>query len=117
MLLPFEEKLVGSLRRNGVDKSHLADADDTLELYEMLEPIYNRIRSGNEKLKSSAEGAYRAFLAHYASRLAPEEVVSSANEFAESVGLTKLPSISEKTAKRLNLVGIEGVSIVNDDKV
>lgn len=114
VLLPFEAKLIGSLLRNGVSESNFAE--DSVEPQELLAPVCNRIKSGNVKLKSSAEGAYRAFLAYYMSRsdalgVTPQEVVSSANEFVESVGLTNVPTISEKTAKRLNIVGIKGVMI------
>lgn len=89
------------------------------EAREMLEPVRNRIQSGNIKLMSSVEGAYRSFLAYYMSRadglgISAEQVVQSANEFAVSVGLSELPSLSGKTAKKLDLKGIRGVSIDND---
>jgi hypothetical protein len=86
----------------------------------MLQPVRHCIQSGNIKLRSSAEGAYRAFLVYYMSRadalgLTTEQIVESANQFAASIGLTKLPSFSAKTAKKLNLVGIEGISIDDDN--
>ena len=119
VLLPFERKLLGGLRQGGVTENDKLVDKSLDEAREMLEPVRNRIQSGNIKLMSSAEGAYRAFLAYYMSRadglgISAEQVVQSANEFAVSVGLSELPSLSEKTAKKLNLKGIRGVSIDND---
>lgn len=117
VLLPFERKLVNGLRRNGVEENHeLAIGSTDEEARLMLEPIRNRIQSGNTKMVNSVEGVCRAFLAYYMSRadglgLTPEAIVASANEFAASIGLSELPSLSEKTAKKLNLIGLKGVSI------
>ena len=120
VLLPFETKLVGGMRRNGVEVGDIEDFDDTKEVVEMLSLVRNRIRSGNPKLTSSAEGAYRAFLAYYMSRadalsVSSVDIVHSANQFAESVGLVNLPSLSEKTATKLNLVGVKDISIDKDE--
>lgn len=121
VLLPFERKLLGGLRRSGVEENDaLLNITRSLdEAREMLQPVRNRIQSGNIKLTNSAEGAYRAFLAYYMSRadglgVSAEQIVQSGNEFAASVGLSKLPSLSEKTARKLNLKGVRGVSIDND---
>jgi hypothetical protein len=109
------------LRRNGVTERNVAHAADNDEIpHEMLAPILHRIRSGDAKLTSSAEGAFRAFLAYYMSRadslgVTPDQIVSGASEFAKSAGLSKLPSFSEKTAKKLNLVGMKGIVIDDDD--
>ncbi len=120
VLLPFERKLLGGLRQSGVEENNKLVDKSLGEAREMLQPVRNRIQSGNIKLMSSAEGAYRAFLAYYMSRAdrlgvySAEHIVQSANDFAASVGLSKLPSLSEKTAKKLNLKGVNGVSIDND---
>jgi ATP-dependent RNA helicase MSS116 len=120
VLLPFERKLLGGLRQSGVEENNKLVDKSLDEAREMLQPVRNRIQSGNIKLMSSAEGAYRAFLAYYMSRAdrlgvySAEHIVQSANDFAASVGLSKLPSLSEKTAKKLNLKGVNGVSIDND---
>jgi len=45
----------------------------------------------------------------------PETIVASARDFAADAGLAKLPSFSEKTAKKLNLIGIKGILIDNND--
>lgn len=89
------------------------------EVNAMMLNARNRIRSGDAKLNSSAEGAYRAFLAYYVARIdalgvTREEIVQSANLFVKSVGLVTMPKVSEKVAKNLNLVEINGISIDQD---
>ena len=87
MLLPFERKLLGGLRQSGVEENNHKLVDKSLdEAREMLQPVRSRIQSGNIKLMSSAEGAYRAFLAYYKSRAdrlsvySAEHMVQGAND-------------------------------------
>lgn len=123
VLLPFEKSLVASLRRSGVQENAERDSNATADdVNEMLVPVRNKIASGNVKLKSSAAGAYRAFLAYYISRadslgVSPETIVDCANHFCESMGLTKVPALSTKTAKKLNLLEMKGIYIDTNDDV
>ena len=122
VLLPFEAKLVSGLRRKRIAEDALlqSNADSVSEeVNAMMVPVRDRIRSGDVKLNSSAESAYRAFLAYYIARIdtlggSLEEIVQSANQFAQSVGLLNSPKVSEKVAKKLDLVDVKGISIDHD---
>jgi ATP-dependent RNA helicase MSS116 len=113
VVLPFEKKLIGKLRRRGmVETPELLQPPRDSQL--MVGKPFLAIRSGDALLTPAAKGAYRSFLACYVER-APEfgidvsEIVDAAGAFSRSVGLSREPGLDQKTAVRL---GIEGLVTV-----
>jgi hypothetical protein len=79
-----------------VVEDQLAHPNEMLvdEVHEMVDPARSHIQSGDAKLKSSAEGAYRAFLTYCISRPDMDgwtraEIVESAGDFVERIGIMK----------------------------
>jgi len=122
VLLPFEEKVVTTMKRYGIERNEkfqksLLIADD--EMKNQLESVYKRIRCGDVVLTRSAEGAYRAFLAYYISRasslgITPIDVVSAANHLSSTAGLVDPPRLSKRIASRLELVEVAGISVSDE---
>lgn len=119
VLLPLEKKIVPSLKRRGITEDSLLSKDfssDPKPYAEGMQAANRRIRSGDAKLTSAAEGAYRAFLAYYISRmndldLSAQDVVVSANHFAKATGLLNIPTISSRVASALDVAHVEGIKI------
>jgi ATP-dependent RNA helicase MSS116, mitochondrial len=119
VLLPFEDKIVPTMKRFGIEKDDelqgtlLIPDDDTMH---KLETVYRRIRNGDVVLTTATEGAYRAFLAYYISRLnslgiTAVDVVTAANQLSATAGLIEPPKLSGKIATRLELVAVPGIFI------
>jgi hypothetical protein len=102
------------------------DVPQNSELTEMLQqPIdlasepwsmqnLSRVQSGGNKLASSAQLAYLAFLGYYLGqanriRLNKTDVVKLSNAFSRALGLAHVPAISHRLVTKMELNGISGV--------
>lgn len=111
MLLPFEHVQLKGMQKRGIE----LEEEDEINLIaengtttQKREAARLQIRSGHALLTPNAESACRAFLAYYigSSSLQSAEVFRHAEEFMLSTGLTEMPAIESKIARRL---GIEGL--------
>mmetsp|Transcript_5640 Transcript_5640/g.14111 ORF Transcript_5640/g.14111 Transcript_5640/m.14111 type:complete len:596 (+) Transcript_5640:151-1938(+) len=125
VLLPFESQFLSELR--GID----VPLDDELapiimRSSESEPPAWmmqnlSRIQSGGNKLASSAQLAYLAFLGYYlgqANRIRSNraDVVKISNDFSEAIGLAHVPALSPKLVTKMELSGVPGVFIDNEEK-
>ena len=118
VLFPFESQFMSELRG--------LDVPQNSELTEMLQqPIdlasepwsmqnLSRVQSGGNKLASSAQLAYLAFLGYYLGqanriRLNKTDVVKLSNAFSRALGLAHVPAISHRLVTKMELNGISGV--------
>ncbi|KAL3817032.1 hypothetical protein ACHAXA_002944 [Cyclostephanos tholiformis] len=118
VLFPFESQFLSELRGLNVPQNS--------ELTEMLQqPIdlalqpwsiqnLSRVQSGGNKLASSAQLAYLAFLGYYLGRanrisLNKADIVKLSNEFSKALGLAHVPAISRRLVSKMELSGIPGV--------
>lgn len=81
----------------------------------------SRIQSGGNKMASSAQLAYLAFLGYYlgqANRIRSNraDVVKISNDFSEAIGLAHVPALSPKLVTKMELGGVPGVFIDNEEK-
>ena len=90
---------------------------------EMVSVLINRIRSGDLIFTPSAEMAYQAFLGYYSSpknmkRIglkSQEDLVRTANTFAEHIGLVHVPRLSNSVVCKMGLKGVRGIEIAGED--
>ena len=120
VLFPFEARFLSELR--GLDVPSNEDLKDIMQQpseHEWMRHTFDRIRSGGNKLASSAELAYLSFLGYYlgqANRIRSDKaaVVRWANEFSESIGLANPPAISPKLISKMELSRVPGVVEVSE---
>ncbi|KAL7544989.1 hypothetical protein ACHAWF_008355 [Thalassiosira exigua] len=124
VLFPFESKFL--LELGGLDvpreEALVELLQRTSELHEEPEWMAHniaRIRSGGNKLSTSAQMAYLAFLGYYlgqASRVSSNkaDVVKLANDFSKAIGLAKTPALPPKLVSKLDLNGIPGIVSENE---
>ena len=72
--------------------------------------------SRNEKLGTSAEQAYRAWLGYYNGHLKKvrwdkKQLVAQANAWGSDVGLAEQPSLLKKTVGKMGLKGTPGLKL------
>jgi hypothetical protein len=124
VLLPFEKQRITGLQENGVKELetwHLHNGGNAATS-EKVRAVTQRIRRGDPPLTRSAEGAYKAFLAHYVARaealgISNKHIVQYAGEFALASGLQSTPAFSKKIASRLmGIVQMDGLVIENDNE-
>jgi hypothetical protein len=107
VLLPFETSSLPAMRKRRIlkDDKFTLVVESSAETDKLMEPVKKLIRSNHVVLTSSAENAFKAFLAYYtatAEGMKGPELMESAAMLARSVGLAKLPSISEQLEDKLN---------------
>ena len=118
VLLPFERQFLSELR--GIDVPSDGELSKVLLQSSETEPpewmVQNisRIQSGGNKLASSAQLAYLAFLGYYLGqvnrlRSNKAEVVQLSNEFSEAIGLANVPALPKKLISKMELSGVPGI--------
>jgi ATP-dependent RNA helicase MSS116 len=106
VLLPFETSTVRDMskRRISKDDEYTRIVESSPEIETLMEPVKKLIRSGHAVLSPSAEAAFKAFLAYYAATersTKGTELMEFGAMIARSVGLVKLPSLSEQLEEKL----------------
>jgi ATP-dependent RNA helicase MSS116 len=107
VLLPFETTSLGTMskRRISKDDEFTRIVESSPETEKLMEPVQKLIRSGHAVLSPSAESAYKAFLAYYTATdrgTKGAELMECGAMIARSVGLVKLPEISEQLEDKLS---------------
>lgn len=107
VLLPFEASSLRDMskRRISKDDEYTRIIESSPETEKLMEPVQKLIKSGHSVLSPSAESAYKAFLAYYAATghgTKGTELMECGAMIASSVGLVKLPSLSEQLGGKLN---------------
>ncbi|EED94590.1 RNA helicase [Thalassiosira pseudonana CCMP1335] len=126
VLFPFEFQFLSELRGldvpNNNELSSLLDQSSVTELPEWMEQNFSRVNSGGNKLASSAQLAYLAFLGYYLGQMSririrsKEEVVRLSNDFSDSIGLAHVPALPQKLITKMDLVGVPGVRSEDDSQ-
>ena len=118
VLFPFESRFVSELRGIDVpentDLANIIDDNSDSSTPEWMKQNFSRIQSGGNKLASSAQLAYLAFLGYYlgqVKRIRSDKsyIVDLSNQFSEAIGLAQVPSISPKLISKMELGGVPGV--------
>jgi len=119
VLFPFEAKFLSELRGINVPQDerltkimHILQQSPELPVW--MTQNLSRIQNGRNKLASSAQLAYLAFLGYYLGqvnriRIDKTEVVQLSNEFSEAIGLANVPAIPQNLIKKMELGGVSGV--------
>ncbi|KAL7537707.1 hypothetical protein ACHAXR_008012 [Thalassiosira sp. AJA248-18] len=124
VLLPFESKFLSELRGLDVpqDKGlgQILQQSSESELPEWMEQNISRIQNGRNKLASSAQLAYLAFLGYYlgqVNRIRSDKtgIVKLSNEFSKAIGLAHVPGIPQKLISKMELSGVSGVVIEDEE--
>jgi len=125
VLLPFESKFLSELRGINVPQDQelvkmLLQPSDSEEP-EWMTRNFSRIQNGGNKLASSAQLAYLAFLGYYlgqVNRIHHNKVgvVEISNDFSKAIGLGEVPAIPQKLVSKMELGGVKGVSIEEIEK-
>jgi hypothetical protein len=107
VLLPFEASSVRDMNRRRISKDDefTRILESSPETEKLMEAVKKLVRSGHAVLSPSAEAAYKAFLAYYAATghgVKGTELMEFGAMIARSVGLVKLPSLSEQLGEKLN---------------
>jgi ATP-dependent RNA helicase MSS116 len=126
VLFPFEFQFLSELRGldvpNNNELSSLLDQSSVTEMPEWMEQNFSRVNSGGNKLASSAQLAYLAFLGYYLGQMSririrsKEEVVRLSNDFSDSIGLAHVPALPQKLITKMDLVGVPGVRSEDDSQ-
>nr|XP_034887988.1 probable DEAD-box ATP-dependent RNA helicase 48 isoform X4 [Populus alba] len=107
LLAPWEEYFLNELKDLPLEKFPLPQIDSETNF--MMEESMSKIDS------SVKEGAYHAWLGYYNSirEIGRDKttLVELANQFSESIGLHKPPSLFRKTALKMGLKDIPGIRI------
>uniref|UniRef100_A0A6N2K718 ATP-dependent RNA helicase n=1 Tax=Salix viminalis TaxID=40686 RepID=A0A6N2K718_SALVM len=107
LLAPWEEYFLNELKDLPLEKFPLPQIDSETNF--MTEESMSKIDS------SVKEGAYHAWLGYYSSirEIGRDKttLVELANQFSESIGLQKPPSLFRKTALKMGLKDIPGIRI------
>lgn len=121
VLLPFESKFLSELKGLDVPKDEKMSASlgmpSQLELPEWMSNNFDRVKSKGNKLSTSAQLAYLAFLGFYLGQLnristnSKEDVVKISNDFSKAIGLHQVPSLPQKLVTKMDLVGVSGISV------
>ena len=125
VLFPFESRFLSELRGlevprdRGIEKM-LPERPAESEIPEWMAQNLSRIRSGGNKLASSAELAYLAFLGYYLGqanrvRLDKSDVVQVSNDFSRAIGLSYVPSIPRQLISKMELGGVHGLLVKDTD--
>jgi len=127
VLLPFEKRFVSSELRGldvPVDEglAELVERDCAVtERPEWMEQAFVRVRSGDSRQARNAQMAYLSFLGYYLGQMkrfrigSKEQVVKLSNEFSSVVGLKDPPPLTSKLASKMDLVGVPGVEVNEDE--
>mmetsp|Transcript_1909 Transcript_1909/g.3441 ORF Transcript_1909/g.3441 Transcript_1909/m.3441 type:complete len:588 (+) Transcript_1909:110-1873(+) len=125
VLLPFESQFLSELRGINVPQDQelvkmLLQPSDSEEP-EWMTRNFSRIQNGGNKLASSAQLAYLAFLGYYlgqVNRIHHNKVgvVEISNDFSKAIGLGEVPAIPQKLVSKMELGGVKGVSIEEIEK-
>jgi hypothetical protein len=107
VLLPFETSSLRDMSRRRISKDDefTRIVESSPETEKLMETVKKLIRSGHAVLSPSAEAAFKAFLAYYAATehgTKGTDLMEFGVMIARSVGLVKLPSISEQLGEKLS---------------
>ena len=88
---------------------------DTTESAKNVSKVLARVQ-GNEKLHTSAEQAYQAYLGFYNSYAkkigwSSARLVEESNEFSRCIGLKEIPFLLKKTVGKMGLKGVPGLRV------
>ena len=94
-------------------QEQLVSMPPSKKLMNELGPMVQKIRTGRDaKLEKSTHDAYQAMVSYYFQRCSDKrEVVATVNRLVEIMGLSELPAIELKRAKRIGLDGVPGLNI------
>lgn len=118
VLFPFETRFLSELRGLEVFQDEqlakVLQQSSESESPEWMVRNFSRIQSGGNKLASSAQLAYLAFLGYYLGQVKrirsnKTDVVYLSNEFSEAIGLAQVPGIPQKLISKMELGGVSGV--------
>lgn len=119
VLFPFESPFLSELKGlnvpvNGEVSAALSQTSE-FQQPEWMSHNFNLVQSRGNKLATSAQLAYLAFLGYYldqTKRISPrskEDVVKKSHEFSQAIGLNQVPMLPEHLVKKMDLVGISGI--------
>ena len=121
VLFPFESSFLSELKGLNVPvDSNVSSALSLSSEYQQPEWMAHNfalVQSRGNKLATSAQLAYLAFLGYYLDQTkrirahSKEDVVEKSNEFSQAIGFNQVPSLPERLVKKMNLVGIPGIRI------
>jgi ATP-dependent RNA helicase MSS116 len=121
VLLPFEKKFLTELRDLDVplnqDMQGMLSEMSKSKPPEWMENNFDTVKSRGNKLSTSAQLAYLAFLGYYIGQTdrinakSKEDVVQLSNRFSNAIGLHHVPSLSEQLVTKMNLRGVQGIRV------
>jgi ATP-dependent RNA helicase MSS116, mitochondrial len=128
ILAPFEARFLNELK--GIEIKKDADAETVIsapldqKLGGKMDAIFQRIRSGDQQLCTSASQAYQSFLGFYISNIKrldvrdKAELLEIGNQYVTRViGMKEIPGLTKKAAKFMGILGMPGVRIVSLENV
>lgn len=121
VLLPFEKKFLTELKGMAVplneDMQAMLSETSQSKPPDWMESNLDTVKSRGNKLCTSAQLAYLAFLGYYigqADRInakSKDDIVQLSNQFSNAIGLHQVPSLSEQLVTKMNLSGVQGIRI------
>lgn len=125
VLLPFESRFLYELRGIAIPQDReLAEMLPQLSEFEQPEWMiqnFSRISNGGNKLATSAQLAYLAFLGYYIGQVTrirsdKADVVQLSNAFSDSIGIANVPGIPQTLISKMELGGVPGVVSEDTEK-
>jgi len=124
VLFPFESQFLSELRGLNIprDEELLQSMESSKsDVPEWMAQNFSRIQNSGNKLASSGQLAYLAFLGYYLGQmdrlyLNKADVVELSNIFSKTIGLADVPEIQAKLVKKMGLIGVPGVRIEEEEE-
>ncbi|KAL3800844.1 hypothetical protein HJC23_001681 [Cyclotella cryptica] len=121
VLFPFESQFLSELRGLNVPidgtLSSTLDSHSKLKVPEWMAQNFDRVKSKGNKLSTSAELAYLAFLGYYLGQTdrisagSKADVVTISTDFSRAIGFHQVPSLPHKLIAKMDLIGVPGICI------
>ena len=121
VLFPFESQFLSELKGLNVPMDDTISSklhpNSQLNVPKWMTQNFDRVKSKGNKLSTSAELAYLAFLGYYLgqtdrmSARSKAEVVRISTDFSKAMGFQQVPSLPHKLVAKMGLVGVPGIWI------
>ena len=124
VLFPFESYFLRELKGLDVyEDENLSTilSESSSELPEWMGQNFARVKSGGNKLASSAQLAYLAFLGYYIGQMnrirvrSKDDVARLSSEFSEAMGQSHVPSLPKRLISKMKLDGVSGIVIEDEE--
>ena len=124
VLFPFESNFLSELKGLDVpiDKAISVSLSvlSKLDLPEWMMDNFTTVKSRGNKLSTSAQLAYLAFLGYYLGQRdrinahSKEDVVEISNNFSKAIGFHQVPPLSRQLITKMGLIDVRGICIEDD---